>query len=206
MAVELLADWRLPGCGDRCGLGTVLRRNGRQFEPIHDPETHEAYGRLQVTGSPDRLVRTAGLVVNLSRLEVHVYGQPRHLSPGCWRLLIALAERAGEMVPYQDLQAALDGISVHGVRITATRLRTYLGPAGGLVEVAIGRGWRLSRRPPGEACPPLFSPRWARDWAACQSCGTVEYPHNARGRCDRCAVYWRQYGRERGPRQPEAQP
>ncbi|MCA1669689.1 MAG: HNH endonuclease [Thermomicrobia bacterium] len=36
--------------------------------------------------------------------------------------------------------------------------------------------------------------RWSRKHDRCVKCGTTERPHNARGLCCNCYVYWRRAG------------
>ena len=62
-------------------------------------------------------------------------------------VLLALAESGGRVLSKQDLiRAAWDGEQVdeHAVEAAIGRLRSALGPAGGVVVTVVKRGYRLA--------------------------------------------------------------
>ncbi|MFL6620020.1 MAG: response regulator [Povalibacter sp.] len=84
----------------------------------------------RVTGSADEIFETGELQVDLTRREVHMRGEPVHLTPIEYRLLVALIQRAGHVVTHNELLKAGWGPGKldqqHYVRIYVTGLRRKL--------------------------------------------------------------------------------
>ncbi|MFL6550030.1 MAG: response regulator [Povalibacter sp.] len=84
----------------------------------------------RVTGSADEIFETGELQVDLTRREVHMRGEPVHLTPIEYRLLVALIQRAGQVVTHNELLKAGWGPGKldqqHYVRIYVTGLRRKL--------------------------------------------------------------------------------
>lgn len=152
MAVEMLHNWRRPGCGEGCREVWRLLPDltGRERIEIHDPEAHEDYG-FSVAHRGRQLrttVRAGALAVDLRRGFASVAGQAVLLSPREWALLSALAEAGGALVPHISLRQAVHGaeweeFSENHVRVIVNRLRGKLGPLGALIEAHRALGYRL---------------------------------------------------------------
>ena len=145
MSVALLREWRLPGCGDECRPGQ------------HDPAAHEEFGARQERERNARpVVQTGPLVIDRRQRTVTVHGDPRRLRPREMRLLLALAERPGEVVSYEELGVLVLGadwahvnrpVMVNALHTHRTRLRENLGAAGRLIATARDWGMRLAVEP-----------------------------------------------------------
>ena len=87
-----LREWRLPGCGDECRPGQ------------HDPAAHEEFGaRQERERNAGRWCKSGRW--SLTRLPADGDGarRPATVAPREMRLLLALAERPGEVVSYEEL-------------------------------------------------------------------------------------------------------
>jgi hypothetical protein len=202
MAIEVLAerDVRGPGCDDRCRFIRVFQPGvyGRQELLLCSREAHERYGRLQERGAGDvDIVRTGRLSINRDTLTVCLDGRVIPLAPAEMRLLLALSQRLGSMVPYGVILAEAWNIEFDGeeerqmMRTTAGRLRSVLTDQAGLIQTVTGFGLRLLALPPGMDAPPVaggqLRGRWSRKHAACLGCGTTDRAHFSRGFCSWCA-------------------
>lgn len=151
MTVSPITNWQLPGCGPAC--------RPRQ----HDPIQHEEWGRQN---AGPQVVETGPLTVNLTAGTATVNGGPVALSRIEWHLLAVLARRVGELITADELivdvwgRNALSPSNIrrrangyterfdhHRLRVNIARLRARLGPAGRLVTMTIGRGYRLEVEP-----------------------------------------------------------
>ena len=202
MAIEVLAerDVRGPGCDDRCRFIRVFQPGmyGRQELLLCSRDAHERYGRLQERGAGAvDIVRTGRLSINRDTLTVCLDGRVVPVMPSEMRLLLALAQRLGSMVPYGVILAEAWNVELDGeeerqmVRTTAGRLRSGLLKQAGLIQTVTGFGLRLLALPPGMDAPPVaggqLRGRWSLKHAACLGCGTTARAHFARGFCSRCA-------------------
>lgn len=131
------------------------------------PVTSEALGREGVTGIVEpararlgsmiaalvhhlrgrrRVLGMAGAEVVVQGAAVLVDGAPRTLSEQDRRLLTALADAGGRVVPKQELLdhgLGAGAASEHAVEVAVARLRRRLGPAGPGVQTVFRRGYRL---------------------------------------------------------------
>jgi DNA-binding response OmpR family regulator len=138
VALELGADEYLPKAATGRELllrVNALARRARPLPPVGDPR--EQYGLLE-------LDRTG--------FRVWVDGQPRDLTAGEFRLLVALATPAGTVHPRVRLREALEpGERSEGDRFIdarVARLRERLGDAGSQIVTVRGVGYRLDTRVP----------------------------------------------------------
>lgn len=153
---------RTRGCTDACRLISFFQSGvfGRQSAVLHDAEAHEQFGAdCATTGSPDRVVRSGRLSVDLGTLTIWVDGRVAHLSPSQTRLLVELARHAGRVVSYDDLIRSGLGHdplwwSHHNLRALTSRMRVRLGPAAARIEAHDGLGYRLLTD--GEADVPVL--------------------------------------------------
>lgn len=146
---------RLPGCSDQCMMRS------------HDPLAHEAYGYLRAQyESPERIIRTGPLVVDMIHRTVTVEGQEVLVSRREWGILAYLAVRIGRWCDHDDVVAAVWGKewvtektysykgyrATYGLLASAThRLKLRLGPAGYLISTTRHRHQstrRLEMEPP----------------------------------------------------------
>jgi len=179
-------EWRLDGCGPDC----MPRR--------HDPLCHENHGRLLERKALQRWVVVSGpLAVDIDAHRVTVDGDEKRLTRTEREILLALARQAGRMVTVQDIVSEVWGPEYqtdawHLVRVNMSRLRARLGSAAHLIVTVLNTGYRLDLAPISPLAPrPRQHPsrvlaQWALQWQQCQSCGTTDRPHYARGLCDRC--------------------
>lgn len=99
---------------------------------------------------PARRARTVsgrGHRLRLQGCAAIVDGTPVLLAPKAAAVLHALAEQPGRVLSRTELLARTGGggdSDEHAVEMTVARLRTALGPAGGLVETVVKRGYRLA--------------------------------------------------------------
>lgn len=193
MAVQLVENWRRPGCGPGCREAWVLTAGlkGRERVEIHDPEAHESYAVGLIDSGA---VETGPLRIDLRSQMVSVDGRECFVSPQEWKLLRLLAQRVGSLVPADEFRQAMHGdgwqyASSNTLRTTMGRLRHRLGRAHVLVQTVPYRGYRLVALPPGSeipadlARPPL---PWAINYDACQGCGRTSAPHHSGGWCYAC--------------------
>ena len=147
--------WRRPGCSDACRevRGCVL----------HDPATHEAYGRVlaQLEGQQSQVV-TGPLRVDFDTTVVTVAGAPVALTPTERRMVLFWASRLGRLCTGNETLLAVWGpnyvpehgwlyarsVEAHLLRVHLARLRLKLGPAGRLVETVSGIGHVLRAEAP----------------------------------------------------------
>jgi two-component system, OmpR family, KDP operon response regulator KdpE len=108
----------------------------------------------RVTGSSQRIFIVGELEVDLTRREVHIRAQPVHLTPIEYRLLVALLERAGQVVTHSELLRAgwgpgkLDQQHYLRIYMAGLRRKLELDPAQPkylLTETGIG--YRLRDEP-----------------------------------------------------------
>ena len=191
--------WRRQGCDERCVVKRVFLPglSGREPLECHDPDAHEAYGRA-TAGVPTDAIETGRLSINLERSQVHVDGKTVWLTPVETRILAYLARRLDSVCLYQDIVIASYGeewllspqATAHRLRVDLSRIRTKLGLDGWALRTHCGLGLRLERLPVGEiaSAPGGYltkkKGRWAREWDACQICGSTSRPHNGHGVCN----------------------
>ena len=194
--------FRLSSCGDRCIVVNALvpGQFGRSELLLHDPDTHEQYGRRLATGD-EGIIRTGRLAVDLGRASVTVDNRDVLCSGAQYRMLTALASECGRLLDHARLAEAVWGPTIfcepepvyrHALRVAIARLRRQVFPAGGMISTVISLGYRLERVEIG-ADPPsaeqnyfLRTGRWALDWDACRICGLTDLPHNGQGSCTSC--------------------
>lgn len=211
----MLAD-RRPHAGPSSARGPQQDRFERSSDlagsPGHDPhgiprpspeaDAAAALGCPCCGHGPARSCRTGPLEVDVAAAVVRLDGRAIRISANELRVLLALAARPGQLVPYAEIADAVWGTGVfavsprywqHGLRVTVSRLRRRLGRAGVLIVPVIGLGLRLDIIAWGEPLPSAVHPRtlamrgqWATDWAACRGCGGTDLPHNGRGYCTGC--------------------
>lgn len=201
MAVQFIPEreMRGPGCSDACRVVRCFQAGvfGRQEILVHSADAHERYGREQVTGAPERLIRTGILEVDLERYLVTVDGQEVNLSGIERRMAVALAERFDCLVLHPDFVRSVWQTDTYGpserhlIRAHLSRLRARLGPrAGGLIQTVPDIGLRLVAVPIGATAPPLAGSslrgRWSLKHDACVVCGTTERSHYGGGVCTAC--------------------
>lgn len=149
---------RRAGCTEHCRMVTLFRAGRRWVErdvALHDPDAHEAFGRVIATVMPERsgMVVAGPLVVDLRAWRVTVDGAEPHLTPVSHRLLICLAGRAGVACTHAEVVRAVWGPEYleveqsdweHLARVSVSRLRTALGPeAAAAIATVPGLGYRL---------------------------------------------------------------
>ena len=223
-------DWRRPGCGDRCerlralpvGPSAIGGRYAPEWIEAHDAEAHEQHEAaltlalaLAVTRPRATLsggiVRTGPLTFDLDEGRCMVAGAHVALTPREAALLGHFARRLGRLCTVDAATIDLwpDGERSprrgHLLRITVSRLRAKLGPAGHLISNRPAFGYTLANVPysgpldfpeptPVPPRPPTGPRAWARAYTACLECGTTEQRHRGHGLCVRC------HNRRRPPR------
>ncbi len=199
MAVQLVNDWRRPGCGDGCRVVQAFLPGltGRERFELHDPDAHESYAARD--GRPLGMVIESGpLVIDLWTYTATCNGEALALSPGSWTLLRVFGGRPDGYCSLSMLSVAMFGIGAtthadkHAVRVAVRRLRRALGAAAYLIETHQGVGYRMRIAPPGPPTQPLA--RWSLKYDACTSCGTTALEHDGKGLCGSCrnAAYRRE--------------
>lgn len=140
---------RLLGCGRACSIVYG-----------HDPLTHEAFGRQQARSeresAPQGVVKTGPLTVDFGASLILLDGHNAGLTPTEIKIVERLAERAGQLCPYEDVVSRVWGDSLgwvwsEAMRVLRTnmgRIRARLGAAGSLIETRVGRGYVLRLEPP----------------------------------------------------------
>lgn len=211
MVAEMLAPhlvpergWRGPGCDERCTVVKAIVTGvfGRSELLLHDPDAHEAYGRglAGLSVVDNRIVETGRIAIDLGRMSASVDGRPAALTATEIRLLVVLARRIGLTVHLEDVVDLVWGEAYlqsprpswrHLLRVTLTRLRSRLGPAGDLIVTVRNIGLRLETVAPGEDAASqgrrsIARGRWALEWDACRRCGRTDRCHNAHGYCSSC--------------------
>lgn len=196
-------SFRSAGCGPGCRVVSALRAGvfGRSDLLLHDPGAHEAYGRHQAGGSDSAVVRTGRLSIDMANVTVLVGGRAVIPTPTEARVLFALAQRLGSLVPHAELAVAVWGLGIleepetswrHSVRVNMVRLRRRLYPLSGLISTVPNFGYRLERLAADAPVPVasdnyfLRSERWSREYDACRACGLTDLPHDAQGYCSSC--------------------
>lgn len=194
-----------PGCGDRCiAAPVILALHLVRIEvEIHDPASHEAYGRQ--LGQPEEPpVLTGGLVVDIGAAAVTLDG--RLITPTMTelRMLFVLARRVGRLATHAQLAAGTWGFGTfdepvesyrHALRVNMTRLRRRLHPHGGLISTVPQLGYRLEALPIDAPAPTpsdnyhLRIDGWATDWDCCRGCGLTDLPHAYSGYCVSCVEH-----------------
>lgn len=200
-------DFRGPGCTDACEVvqAIVPGRFGRSDLLLHDPTTHEEYGRATSGPTGSSLVWTGPLVVDRWRRTAVLGGRHLHLTHREWEILDYLAGHLDRRCPNPEVTDAIWGPvpwdGGHVLRVGVTRLRAKLAPHEQLIETNPGLGYRLKAEPPIEALMPDADPPakpWAQHFPRCVCCGTTERQHYGHGRCSRCRMErlkrWPHYG------------
>jgi two-component system phosphate regulon response regulator PhoB len=97
-----------------------------------------------------RMLYGGPVVVDLNAMRVALDGMPIDLTPTEYRLLVTLLERRGRVQTRQQLlETAWDihaRIETRTVDMHVQRLRTKLGPWGGMIETVRGFGYRFRAR------------------------------------------------------------
>lgn len=195
------APERLPGCSDLCLFTPVIRPHvmRRELLLLHDPESHERYGReLASDLGAVELLRTGLLTLDRRRLEVNVAGREVSLTATETKILFCLADQIGHLVPYKTLVRDVWGYAAAAgdrcdslITTSLNRLRWKLGhsEAAGLIETHIGVGLKLRAYPVGEARPfasmvnSAQSGGWSSVRPSCSECGTTQRQHRGYGVC-----------------------
>lgn len=193
---EAERDFRGPGCTEDCRVVAALvpGRFGRSELLLHDPSSHEAYGRLNAGPNGEMIVWTGPLVINRTRRTMAAYGALVPLTVREWELLDALAGSLDRHIASTEILRTVWGppewYSPHILRTSIARLREKLGAHAHLIETRLGFGYRLIAAPPIEAGPDDAPVRplkpWAQRFERCVCCGTTDRRHMAHGRCQRC--------------------
>jgi two-component system alkaline phosphatase synthesis response regulator PhoP len=107
--------------------------------------------RVQGEDGPMRVTQVGDLTIDSDRHQVHVKGQPVHLTPTEFSLLQALAEHPGRALTRQEMIENGLGYSYEGLERTVDshikNLRRRLDEAGGTgqrIETVFGIGYRLT--------------------------------------------------------------
>jgi DNA-binding winged helix-turn-helix (wHTH) protein len=191
-------DFRGPGCTDACEVlkAIVPGRFGRSELLIHDPSSHEEYGRITAGPTNGTVVWTGSLVIDRWARTVASAGRVVRLTEREWSVLDHLARHVGRLCSLAEIVHAVWGSewvpADHMVRVNMVRVRQKLGDNGRLIETRIGFGYRLIIAPPIECATPLVlvpatRPNgWATLWDRCICCGKTDSPHRSHGRCGRC--------------------
>lgn len=191
-------DWRLPGCDERCQLRTVISVGvmRRGFQPVHDPDAHEEYGRTSAIGAAEIIVSTGPLAINLTARSVTLGDKELLLTNREWEALAYLAEARGGYRTVRDLARMHFGpidpnpCDMNTVRNNINRLRGRLGDARVLLDTTPIRGYRLLMLPAGDPLP-TNAHRWAAYYDACVRCGQNNSRHAGHGMCEPCARWSR---------------
>lgn len=156
-----------PGCSRACLWIRVIRPGLLRPQEllIHDPESHEMYGRLLAGDIAARMVLETGLLtIDREARMASVDGANVALTAIEWRLLLHLADRLGRFSPYRTIIGEVWGKEyiktggMHAASAHLSRLRGKLGPrACGLIETRKDFGLRLREWPIGEEAPPVFA-------------------------------------------------
>ena len=195
-------SWRRAGCDERCDLKRVIVPGLMTREPliVHDPDAHEEYG-ICIAGvdvSPDAVIETGLIALDLRRCELRVDGVLVHLTANEWGILGHLARRLDRVCPQPEILRAVWGDASfddgHLLRVNMSRVRSKLGPAGAAIETKQSIGYRLLALPVGEVSGAvqkygrirLPPGRWAWQWDACRTCGTTDHQHQGHGFCTGC--------------------
>lgn len=108
-----------------------------------------AYGEYAL-GRDDELVHVGNLVLNRSNNEVSYKGRCVELTPREFRLLLCLAERAGQIVTRAELLEALwddvEFVDDNTLTVNVTRVRRRLAELGlgDVIETKRGQGYKLN--------------------------------------------------------------
>jgi hypothetical protein len=206
MAIEVLAerDMRGPGCSEACRTvrAVVPGVFGRSELLLHDPLSHELYGRL---GRSDGRLMTGPLTIDLLTCEAFLDGERIAFTATETRIVLSLARGAGALVPVEIIledvwgemyvQAGARFANAHLLRVNMARLRAKLKHAAGLIVTRFGLGYRLLMVEPGQPAAPFvpsrephgrLEGRWSQFRERCLGCKTTERPHQARGYCALC--------------------
>lgn len=212
--------FRGSGCDQRCTVVRALIPGtfGRSELLLHDAGAHEEFGALRADvgtgGRTGATVATGGLAIDLDRLLAAVDGREISLTGTETRLLVLAARRLDGIVTYEEAAYVVWGTAAmamprpswtHALTVHISRLRRRLHPWEGLLETAIGLGFRL-RAVDAPGAPPPYAPLnhrarvvgWAIKWARCRTCGTTAIPHDGLGDCQRCANQRRRAARPKG--------
>lgn len=195
-------DFRGPGCTDACYVVQALLpgRFGRSEILLHDPESHEQYGRVTSGPLAGPTVQTGSLIIDRWAKTVISDGRAVRVTPVEWRILDVLAAHAGRLLSaveltrlaWDEFQARAGRGDGHIAHINVCRLRARLGENRRLIENIPVHGYRLLIEPPIDvpliAAPAPSPHRWAKAHDRCVSCGTIERIHYARGLCSQCYV------------------
>jgi DNA-binding winged helix-turn-helix (wHTH) protein len=190
-------SFRGQGCTEACEVvrAIIPGRFGRSDLLLHDPQTHEAYGRATAVGvlAGDPIVWTGTLVIDRWARSVTSFGHDVYVTEREWQILDFLAARLGKLTSARELALAVcqtDWDGGHVVRVYISRLRRRLGASAALLETSLGRGYRLAALPPVMAQPEDEPPAPARPWALafarCVCCGRTDRAHVGQGRCAAC--------------------
>jgi DNA-binding winged helix-turn-helix (wHTH) protein len=190
-------DFRTQACTEACKdvRAIVPGRFGRSDLLLHDPQTHEAYGRATAVGvlAGDPIVWTGTLVIDRWAQTVASFGHDVAVTGREWQILDFLAARLGRFMRTAEVALGVwqsDWETAHLLRVNISRLRQRLGANAVLLENRPGRGYRLAALPPVMARPEDEPPAPARPWALafarCVCCGRTDRAHVGGGRCTAC--------------------
>ena len=151
-------EFRGQGCSEACVVvkAIIPGQYGRSELLLHDPETHEQYGRIATGADGSAIVWTGSLVIDRWAKTVTSDGRPVRLTPREWDLLDYLAANIGRACPLTEIEAAIWGEDMwssegHLTRVNVSRVREKLGQNRGMIETNPGLGYRLLRVEPREA-------------------------------------------------------
>lgn len=204
------ANWRREGCSEGCSLRMVIIPGllGRQSIEVHDPDTHEMYGRALTGDVAGQSVLESGpLVLWRRELRLWVEGREISLTPTEWRIVLAIIDGNGRAVPSAQVLSQCWGTAflddVHLLRVNLARIRGRLGEAAGLIQTVRGIGYRFHFITPGEralASKAVYATlidrgRWSVKHAACRVCAKTTSPHRSHGYCQACYSRLNRLGR-----------
>lgn len=138
---------RRAGCSEACVAARSLAVGMDRYVDtiLHDPDTHEEYGRLSVA-TPDRRIVVGTLEIDLSLRTVYNEGQPLLLTKTEWRILEAFVSRPDTLLTsiewtriIWDVYQAQD--RGHILRSTLPRLRKKLGANARYIQTYPARGY-----------------------------------------------------------------
>jgi DNA-binding response OmpR family regulator len=122
---------------------------------LHDPATHEAFGRIATGPNGSAIVWTGSLVIDRWARTATSAGRLVPLTPRSWSILDYLAGQLGRRCSHAEILVDAWGPEsrddTHLLRVNILRLRERLGDNAHMIETATGLGYRLLHVEPIES-------------------------------------------------------